>query len=125
MNIVPANKSDLVACNNLANATDEEVKEKINELLEWVQDMNWPVAPLVCKRLKVIGKPLIEPVTNILRGSDEIWKYWIISGLLSETSNETLCLLKSELENIVKNPTESEKTEEVNIVATEVLVKCQ
>ena len=125
MNIVPANKSDLDACNNLLQASDEEVKEKLNELLEWVQDINWPVAVHICERLKNIGSPLVEPVKNILLSTDEVWKYWVISGLLSKASNETICSLKTELENIVKNPTDAEKAEEVNIVASEVLVKCQ
>ena len=125
MNIVPANKSDLDACNNLSQASDEEVNEKINELLEWVQDINWPVAVHICERLKNIGSSLVEPVKNILLSNDEVWKYWVISGLLSKASDETVCSLKVELENIVKNPTEAEKAEEVDIVASEVLVKCQ
>ena len=125
MNIVPAHKSDLEACHNLSMASDEEVKEKINELLEWVQDINWPVAPRICERLKNIGSPLIEPIRNILLGTDEVWKYWVISNILDRASKETVCSLKSELTNIVKNPTESEAAEEVNIVAGEVLAKCQ
>jgi hypothetical protein len=125
MNIVPANKSDLDACNNLMQASDEEVKEKIIELLEWVQDINWPVASHVCERLKNIGSPLVEPVRKILLGSDEVWKYWVISNLLSNASTETTCLLKGELEKIANNPTETERFEEVNLVAREVLSKCQ
>ena len=125
MNIVPAHKSDYEACNNLALASDAEVSEKLIELLEWVQDINWPVAPLICDRLKKIGSPLVEPVKNILRGTDDDWKYWIISGLLRDTPKETICLLKSELDKIVQNPTEGERTEEVDLVASEILVKCQ
>jgi hypothetical protein len=125
MKIVPTHKSDLDACINLSVASDEEVEKKISELLEWIQDINWPVAPLICERLKDIGAPLIEPVRNILSGGDDVWKYWVISNLLEVASKETVCQLRSELENIAKNPTESEKAEEVNIVASEVLVKCQ
>ena len=84
MNIVPNNKCDLETCNNLSQATDEEVEEKIYELLEWVQDINWPVAPLICNRLKLIGNPLVEPVKKVLRSTDETWKYWVISNLLRE-----------------------------------------
>ena len=100
------------------------MKGKLNELLEWVQDINWPVAVHICERLKNIGSPLVEPVKNILLSNDETWKYWIISGLLSKASNETVRSLKAELENIANNPTEAEKAEEVNIVASEVLAKC-
>ena len=124
MNIVPAHKTDLAACHNLSMASDEEVIEKMDELLEWVQDINWPVAPRICERLKNIGSPLIEPIRKILVGTDEIWKYWVISNILERASNEVVFSLKAELENIVKNPTESEVAEEVNIVAGEVLAKC-
>ncbi len=75
MNIAPTNKSDLDACNNLYLASDEEVSEKINELLVWVQDINWPVATSICERLKSIGSPLVEPLRKILPDSNEIWKY--------------------------------------------------
>jgi hypothetical protein len=125
MNMVSANKRDLSACNNLLRASDEEVEEKLIEHLEWVQDINWPVASRVFERLKDIGDPLIEPVKSIHRGNDENWKYWVISELLRRAPNRTVCALKNELENIVNNPTEGEKAEEVNIVAREVLAKCQ
>ncbi len=113
------------ACENLSKASDTEVVEKITSLLEWMQDLNWPVAPHICERLKSIGSPLVSPVKTILLGNDDVWKYWVISSLLSKISRETLMSLKSDLENIVDNPTESEKTEEVNIVAKEVLNQCR
>jgi hypothetical protein len=125
MNIVPVNKSDMDACKNLSQASDEEVIENIYVLLEWVQDINWPVAPRICERLKSIGEPLAMPVREILQGSDEIWKYWVISNLLNETSIDTVCFLKSDLERIANRPTETETQEELNIVAKQVLDKCQ
>lgn len=77
------------------------------------------------ERLKVIGLPLVAPVKSILLGTDAIWKYWVIYSLLNKVSNETLCLLKNELENIAYNPSNADIIEEVNVVASEILVKCQ
>jgi hypothetical protein len=125
MNIVPKNKSDIEACNNLAKATDSEIKENIFQLLEWVQDINWPVASLVCERLKNIGHPLVAPIKEILNSDDNIWKYWVISALISKTPSEIINALRNELEKIVQNPTDGEIKEKVNIVAVEVLKQCK
>lgn len=124
MNIVPSNKFDVQACEELAKASDDIVIINIPELLEWVQDINWPVASLICDRLKNIGSPLVPHIKTILLGTDETWKYFVISGLLSKSSKKTICSLKPILNKIVESPTEHEKTEEVNIVALEVLTQC-
>ena len=125
MNIVPASKIDLDACENLARASDDEVIKNISELLQWVQDINWPVAPLICKRLESLGGSLVAPVKNILNGEDDIWKYWVISSLLSEVPSTVVRELRSELEVIAENPSRGEKAEGVNVVAKELLDKCR
>jgi hypothetical protein len=51
MKIVPSNKSDFEACNNLQVTSDEEVLKNIAELLEWLQDINWPEATKVIERI--------------------------------------------------------------------------
>lgn len=62
MRIVPHHKSDMVAIENLARATDEEIINEIYELLSWLQDMNWPVAVPICEKIKDLGVPLVEPI---------------------------------------------------------------
>ena len=123
MKIVPSDKFDFEACNNLLSASDEDVIKNIDELLEWLQDMNWPVAPKIIERLKLIEEPLITPIQNILSGNDDIWKYWIISALLRQTTSNIVTSLKDDLNRIITNPTKNEINEEVNIVARELLNK--
>ena len=82
MAIVPTHKGDIETCRALGSASDEEVCGHLGELLIWLQDMNWPVAPLIVRRLKTLGAPLVEPIREILKGTDDIWKYWIVSVLL-------------------------------------------
>ena len=124
MNIVPENKMDMEACRYLSQASSEEVDGQVSALLQWLKDMNWPVAPCVCKRLKEVGKPLVEPVREILKGTDEIWKYWVITRLLAESGIEVVSALKPELKRIVDAPTKLELSEGVNLVAEEVLGRC-
>src|SRR5512139_1927496 len=101
MNLVPTSKDDFHACANLAAATDEEIAPLAAELLEWLQDMNWPVAPLVRQRLARLGTRLVEPISGILRGDDDIWKFWIIVSLLPSMSNDVISALCPDLRRIV------------------------
>ena len=122
MAIIPEHKSDFKACDNLAHASDEEVKNNLNELLQWLQDINWPVAPFVIDRIKSLGTSLTKPIKNILNGNDGndgIWKYWIITNLLNLVSKEVLSELENEINRLVREPTENDKEEEVNIASQE------
>ncbi|MFK8021266.1 MAG: DUF5071 domain-containing protein [Pseudomonadales bacterium] len=121
---MPADKFDLEACKRLAIASDDDVIKNISELLEWIQDMNWPVASPICDRLSKIGSPVVPHIKKILLGTDETWKYFVISGLVHRSSEETILSLRPILNSIVEQPTGREEAEEVNIVAMEVLAKC-
>jgi hypothetical protein len=124
MKIVPENKFDMVAVKNLQVATDVEVTAKISELLTWLQDMNWPVAVHINERLISLGAPLVKPIEEILDGNDTMWKYWIITYLISKTSPEVKTRLRPKLVSLEKNPTDGEIVDEVNIAASEVLKQC-
>jgi len=121
MNFIPKNKSDLVACDYLERTSAAEVAPYIPELLEWLQDANWPVAGPVSKKLVSIGADVEPPIVNILKGSDEMWKYWVISLVLvprvPNLSEETVNAVKK----IAINPTLAEKEDEVNLNAKELL----
>lgn len=66
MKLVPSTKTDFEACANLRKAADTEVTPFVNDLLEWLKDLNWPVAPLVQERLAKLGAELVEPVRTVL-----------------------------------------------------------
>ena len=121
MNIVPLNKHDFETCDLLDTALDNVVSRKIPELLEWLQDMNWPVFERVADRLSKLDEQLVEPISEILNGNDEIWKYCLISGLFPRLNKSIVKRLHPLLVRIASEPTETEKLEEVNIVAKEVL----
>ncbi len=77
------------------------------------------------EKIKGMGNELVGPIQKILNGNDGIWKYWIISGLLTQVDVEVLTRLKPELQRLVTNPTEDDLLEEVNIEAQEVLNNLQ
>ncbi len=113
MGIVPADKGDMESCGRLAAASDEEVIVVISELLEWLQDMNWPVANSVRDRIKVIREPLIEPLNLILSGNDESWKWFIVESLLRNVAPEVISGIKKELVRIHEAPRKAEIDEKV------------
>lgn len=121
MGLFPTSKYDLEACATLANASDGEVGPLVPQLLEWLQDMNWPVAVHVRDRLARMSAELVEPVRKVLIGNDETWKYWLVSSLLPETDSRVVSALSAELKRLAFCPTASEKSEEVDMLARELL----
>ena len=48
------------------------------DLLEWLQDYNWPVARPIGEFLASIPEPMVPHIRAVLDGNDLIWKYWCI-----------------------------------------------
>ncbi|HLA95961.1 MAG TPA: DUF5071 domain-containing protein, partial [Pyrinomonadaceae bacterium] len=96
------------------------VEPVLPQLLEWLQDMNWPVAQTLATFLAGIGPPLIPHVKKIFETDDEIWKYWVIREILTESQPLTEAL-QTELKRIASYPTKSELEEELDVEAREVL----
>ncbi len=121
VNIVPNDKFGFDTCENLARASDAQVNVHMLDLLEWLADMNWPVAAPVLERLKTMGDDLIEPVRTILNGHDLIWKYWMLAALLPATQPSIIGALKPEIRRFIDNPSPKDIEEELHIVARECL----
>ncbi|WP_253896093.1 DUF5071 domain-containing protein [Solibacillus sp. R5-41] len=55
-----------------------EVIPLLPQLLEWIQDMNWPVAEPVLEVLLQYPTKLIPHVEEVLLGNDDMWIYWCL-----------------------------------------------
>lgn len=122
MNIVPKASDDVEAINSLINSSDEEVEFVIHDLLEWLQDMNWPVAiPITEKISKLKASVLQDPLKEILQGSDGIWKYWILTMLIPKIEQDIVLLLHDELISLAFKPSVDDSNEEVDIAAKKLL----
>lgn len=95
----------------------------IPQLLEWIQDPNWPVAIKLSPFLFSLGEQLAKPIQNILvqEKLDPTWKWSILMYLDSYWNRELIYNIKGELIRIQKNPTIGERNEELNGMATELL----
>lgn len=114
MNFIPSDKYDVQACKQLELTPPDEVLPFISDLLVWLQDYNWPVAPFVKQKLIQFDKELINPLKVILSGDDVIWKYFILTQLIPEVKSNVLNSLQPELKRIAYSPSEEEKSEEID-----------
>lgn len=108
--LVPRGKHDIERAEAAIKIGYPAVAPILPELLEWLQDLNHPVAQVLAPFLASIGSPLIPHIHQIFRTDDHIWKRWIISYIIDE-SYELATVFRSELERISYSPTESEVEE--------------
>ena len=82
--LIPQNKIDTSTIKQLERIKTEQISTISMQLLEWIADMNWPVAQELIKVLPRFHKELMIDIKYILsdKVDDSIWKYWIINSLL-------------------------------------------
>ncbi len=121
MRFLPKTKIDVGVKEYLDKASNDELAPYLSELLEWVQDINWPVAPIIVQRLSESGMEIVPVLNAVLQGEDEIWKYNIIDNLITRLNPDVMKASMDEVVRIINDPTESEVREEVNQVAKDAM----
>ena len=120
--LVPSSKDAQEAVANLQAASQEQVLAAAKELLEWLEDGNWPVSYPVGSVLSQYVNQLQDELLPILRGPDPLWKMWCIRFLLAEASLAQLDRqYVVELERIAIYPTAAEQAEGTAEAAQEAL----
>jgi hypothetical protein len=77
---------------------DFEVIEKhFDELLVWLQDMNWPGANIISSFLQKIGRPLVPGIKKVLNTVDDVWIYWVFNEIISKWDMDLIKEIKTEL----------------------------
>ena len=120
---LPADKHDQRAVEEFRTATPDEIAPYLAGLLEWIQDLNWPVARGIVEVLSRSDSRIVPHLKSILRGDDEVWKYSVLSSLALEVAPEVREELMDDVVRIINMPTEGEKTEDLPAVARDVLIK--
>lgn len=123
--LIPKHKFDTSSIEALKVISEEEVKPILYDLLEWIQDINWPVARKLVYVLPRFHESLVPHILNLLHPEqeDDGWKYFTIIGLLPNMPKTAVEALLPALERIVQSATEQEVAEEVDEVAGEFLNK--
>lgn len=116
--LVPKNKFDTGVIDHLKKLSFEELKPIIPKLLEWLQDMNWPVASLVSDILTPYADQITPELISILKTKDGMWKYWILINF-GRISTDPIFL--REVGRIANFPTSDEIEDEVNLIAIAII----
>ncbi len=117
---IPCDKHDLRRAEAAVAAGYPAVEPVLPALMEWLQDLNWPVARVLAPFLASIGAPLLPHVRAVLASGDDVWKYGIVGRLVGE-SDVLPRQLRAELVRLVEAPTASEIAEDLPEIAREVL----
>ncbi|MFT8320267.1 MAG: DUF5071 domain-containing protein [Bacillus sp. (in: firmicutes)] len=92
--------------------------------MEWIQDMNWPIANEIAEILFTFPNELIPLIKNVLATNDYVWMYWCLEILVKRLPADVKKQVKSELIRLVEKPTAEEKLEELDVTALEILHIC-
>lgn len=118
--LVPRHKLDLERAQAAVAAGYPAVAPVLPALLEWVQDMNWPVARVLAPLLASIGVPMEAHIREVLGGPDCIWKYWVLQEVVAQSADLRRAL-RPELVRLASAATNSEKEEELDALAQSLL----
>lgn len=118
--LIPQNKSDIERAEKAVAAGYPAVEPILPELLEWIQDANWPVARVLAPFLGSIGSPLIPHIRKILATDDNIWKYWTLSYLV-QGSPDVAAALREDIQRYANSPTPDESAEGLDELARTIL----
>ncbi|MBY9081798.1 DUF5071 domain-containing protein [Paenibacillus sp. HN-1] len=118
---LPRDKHDFESVAVLKNVDKSITITLIPQLLEWLQDMNWPIAQEVAKLLLQYPEETVPHVKAVLQMDDDIWKEWCLRYFVQELPVELFACFKSDLIRISSNPTPGEVLEEVHETAKEIL----
>ncbi|MFB9216524.1 DUF5071 domain-containing protein [Vibrio sinaloensis] len=102
--MIPKDKYDLDAITMLVMASDDYILENSFDLLNWLQDCNWPVFEGVVKRLSSLGDLLQKDVECILDGDDCILKANIVGYLIPSFEHDHQKLYEKQLRELLETP---------------------
>ncbi|MEL0438995.1 DUF5071 domain-containing protein [Phycobacter sp. K97] len=120
-NCIPKDKYDVPATDRAGELGFPSLNEAIPDLLEWLQDANWPVAEPIASIMQYAGTEIVPHIRKILAGQDQEWKWAIIVLVVARSSPEVICDLQDELLRLAHSPSEGEKRAGVDGVAQEVV----
>ncbi len=119
--LLPRHKSDSEHTRAIVALGYPAVAPVLPELLEWLQDCNWPISGSISIFLASIGEPVIPHIRHVFGGNDGIWKYWCIAALIRKMPRALAETLRSDLMQLAYHPTANDRSEQVDEQAREAL----
>ena len=118
--LVPRDKLDNSGIETLKTINADEIEPILGQLLEWIQDINWPVAQELFHVLPRFHIKLVPHIKAVLNSHDDIWKCWVLC-LIKELPAETVVLFLPEIKRVSEQPTTGEVEKGASKYAAEVV----
>ena len=119
--LLPRHKTDDDRVELIKKMDRDKILPLLPSLLEWIQDMNWPVAPSILKLLLTFPEEIVPHVQDVLSSDDDNWKWFILHFLVIELPVESRVQFKEYLTRVAETPTQNELAEELDEIAKEIL----
>ena len=119
--LIPTGKFDVARASAAVDAGYPTVEPILGELLEWLQDCNWPVAGVLLPLLQSVGAPMVPHIWRVLESDDDIWKYWVIGQLLPSLPEGAAAQFRPVLTRLNRHPQAHERAEQLDEIASDVL----
>ncbi|MCG7409658.1 DUF5071 domain-containing protein [Paenibacillus sp. ACRRX] len=119
---LPRDKHDFESVNELFHLDPPIIVPLIPRLVEWLQDINWPIASDVAKLLLKYPEETIPHIKAVLNSKDDIWKNGCLLYFVQKLPELYISQFKNEVTRIVTDPTQGELLEEVNETAKRIFV---
>ena len=76
--VLPRNKHNFKKVNQIKKLNGNEQLPLLPGLLEWIQDMNRPIAEEIAELLLTFPKEIVPLIKDVLVTNDDVWKYWCL-----------------------------------------------
>ncbi|WP_069997330.1 DUF5071 domain-containing protein [Cellulosilyticum sp. I15G10I2] len=120
---IPKHKFDFEAVEKIRNADEVSIQPYLQQIFEWVEDINWPVAKELVKVLVKFDTLIIPFLKDLIQKPDGLREYSFYYFMLPLLTDKQLSLIKEDLERVAKNPTSFEKKENYDKIARKHLTK--
>jgi hypothetical protein len=120
--LIPTNKFDTEKIRQLVKVDRKDIVPILPQLMEWIQDMNWPVATPVLELLVTFPEEVVPLIKDVIATDDGNWKYWCLRDLVPRLPLDSQKHLKDELLKLAHFPTEDDKAEELDELAGDILL---
>ncbi|WP_232490301.1 DUF5071 domain-containing protein [Neobacillus cucumis] len=81
-NFLPKDKFDIEAVEKIKGLSRAEIISLLPKLLEWIQDINWVIAPKIAELLLEYPNEIIPHIRKVFENEDDIWKFWCLDVLV-------------------------------------------
>lgn len=99
-NAIPSDKFDLAAIDRARKIGFPELTPHIPDLLEWLQDPNWPVFQSTADLLAEAGPDILVPLRVIFASDDIEWIETLLRNFCPRLPPDLLARLKPDIEGL-------------------------